>query len=71
MTEVVNLSSLDTMSFDLPPREAVIAAFEYGRGNMNTWDYPDPHQHPSFTEGAWTVACGDWCAMKAPAEAIQ
>ena len=29
-------------SYSLPPDEAVVAAAEQDRGNMNTWHYPTP-----------------------------
>jgi len=63
-TTVYNLGSEEEMVFDLPPEEAVVAAYEYSRGNMNTWDYPKPEDHPEFREGAQSVACGDWAAQK-------
>jgi hypothetical protein len=50
------------------PKEAVALAFVQLRlKNFNTWDYTNPElckQIPKIEEGKYTVACGDFCALK-------
>lgn len=66
-TVVTNLATEEEQTFSLPPDEAVVAAYEQALGNYNTWDYPKPQDHPSFVEGAQSVACGDWAVLKVTA----
>lgn len=63
MTTVTNLKTGDEQTFSLPPDEAVVAAREQEKGNVNTWEYPKPVEHPEVEYGRFTVTCGDWCAL--------
>lgn len=60
MTTVRNLATLKEMVFSLPPEKAVVAAFEYSRGNRNTWAYD--FTKAQISKSGKTVICGDWCA---------
>jgi hypothetical protein len=60
MTTVFNLSTGDVKQYSLPPREAVIAAWEQEKRNYNTWDYGK--SKAPLTIGNKTIAAGDWCA---------
>jgi hypothetical protein len=63
LTRVFNLAGNEVLGYSLPPSQAVIAAYEQlTRGNMNTWAYPKPEDHPQFVRGARSVSCGDWAA---------
>ena len=63
LTRVINLAGNEVLGYSLPPSQAVVAAYEQMvRGNMNTWDYPAPEEHPEFVRGSKSVSCGDWAA---------
>jgi hypothetical protein len=62
MTKVKNLSTGEEMIYSLCAREAVIAAFEYSHGNRNTYNYKN--SKAKLHLGQFTVAAGDWCAMR-------
>jgi len=62
MTTVRKTGTNHVMTYSLPAKEAVIAAYEYDRGNMNTWDYPK--NHTEFHESTHVVSCGNWWAEK-------
>lgn len=49
----------------ISPREAVIAAHAQAVGDWNTWGYESAWGH-LVTEGAHTVTCGDFTALKDP-----
>lgn len=53
-TEVHNLATDETLSYTLPPREAVIAAYAQSRGDFNTWDY-EKRYGKLVEKGRWTV----------------
>ena len=48
---------------DITPEQAVIAAYAQSLRDWNTWDYARKYAH-LVTEGAASVACGDFAAMK-------
>jgi hypothetical protein len=63
MTEVLNLNTGETYTYDLPPEKAVICAYEqYERKNRNTWAYD--FSETRLTIGKHTVACGNCSALK-------
>jgi hypothetical protein len=65
LTKVMNLSDEMVAEFLLPPKEAVIAAYEqFSQENYNFYTYPTFENHPQSHEGLVTVACGNWVAMK-------
>lgn len=62
-TTVVKLATGEEAVFDLPPREAVIAAYrQLTRKDFNTWQ--EPRYLLPIHEGEVSVSCGDWCALK-------
>ena len=61
ITTVTNLATGEELSFSLPIRPALIAAFEQAKGNTQTWTYPKPRD-VKFHEGKQTLALGDFCA---------
>ena len=63
ITIVTNLATREELTYMLPPEEAVIGAYEQERKNWHTWDYKKPADHPAFTRGKKSVACGDWAAL--------
>lgn len=58
-TDVLNLATGEIVTYNLPPEQAVWAAFQHGQKNRNWWIYPPP----ILTRGKRTVAAGDWCAL--------
>ena len=59
-TDVLNLATGEVVTYDLPPEQAVWAAYQQReKKNRNWWTYP----HPVLTRGKKTVAAGDWCAL--------
>ncbi|MDK2920122.1 MAG: hypothetical protein PWQ37_2855 [Candidatus Petromonas sp.] len=60
--EVVNLSTLEKRVYTMTPKEAVKAAYLQSNHDYNTWDYSKHNLH--VIEGKYTVACGDWVALK-------
>ena len=62
MAQVTNLVTCEQQVYTLPPRQAVVCAWYQAQGNFNTWDYD--YENAPVTEGKYTVACGDWCALK-------
>lgn len=67
MTEVFDLRRGEVVAtYALPPREAVVAAYQqFEQKNYNTWEYASL-PHPSLDEGKFVVACGDFSALKNP-----
>lgn len=62
MTTVYTLGGQVEQVFNLPPKEAVIAAYEQSKGNYNTWTYPD---NPDYLVwGKRTVCAGNFAALK-------
>lgn len=57
-TVVMNLLDDRTSLYDMPPDNAVVAAYEqFERNNFAVASYPDPHNHPnSQSTGAGTRA---------------
>jgi len=64
MTTVFNALNDVELTYPLPPREAVVAAYEYDRGNKNTWTYSKPEDHPYFRVGKYGYICGYWWVSK-------
>lgn len=63
-TRVLNLITQKEIYYCLPPREAVICAFEqYTLKNFNTWTY-DTDKRIMIQEGKYTFLCGDWSVLK-------
>lgn len=70
MTRVKNLLTGQIRVYDLPPAEAVVAAYEQGRGNYNTWQYPTPAEAAvRYGPSGRTVFRGDWGALLDETEA--
>lgn len=64
-TIVTNLMNNRQKAYDLPPEEAVVAAFEeFERGNTAPELHLFPQKHPFFEEHRHGFACGDWIAYK-------
>jgi hypothetical protein len=59
--DVFNLATGETLTFSLSPAEAVVAAYEFSRGNGNTWTWPNPH--PLYRRTLHGHNCGDWAAL--------
>lgn len=64
MTNVFNLLTQEELHYDLPPDEAVKAAYLQSIRRSNTWDYPSIRVH--IERGNHSVACGDFAALLAP-----
>ena len=63
LTVVRNLSTGEKVHYNLPPKEAVKAAYlQCTLNNYNTWEYDQIEVE--YREGKYTIACGDWCARK-------
>lgn len=65
IVHVFTLSNTEEMSFvGLAPKLALVAAYESGRGNMDTSTYPYRLAHyertGQFFEGLATIALGDY-----------
>lgn len=68
-TVVMNLLDDRTRQYDMAPDKAVIAAYEqFERNNFAVASYPDPQNHPEFSEHRRGYACGDWIAYKKQGE---
>lgn len=63
MSTVFNLASDKQMTYSLPAREAVIAAFAQSRGDWNTCEYEDKYAHLA-KKGANTWNIGDFAAIE-------
>lgn len=62
-TRVYNLRTRHGAWYDLPPREAVVAAYaQFECRDFNWWNYPARDYDRRVTVGKHTVTCGDWCA---------
>ncbi|AJF08164.1 hypothetical protein GSUB_16820 (plasmid) [Geoalkalibacter subterraneus] len=54
----------------LDPKEALVAAFEQGRGNFSTWTYRPADEYPiqedavAFRLGSWVVAKNSGCEVE-------
>lgn len=66
MTKVYQLGTDQEFLYDLPPAEAVVAAYERSRRNntrsKDWWAYPKPQDHPHYRRGRWGHHCGDFSA---------
>lgn len=62
MTRVIHLPTGRDIMYDLPPAQAVVAAFERNRRNSNWWGYAKPEDHPQYRRGHWGHHCGDFSA---------
>ena len=63
-TNVFNLNTGNYFPYDLPPAEAVNAAYEqFTKKNMNTWTYPNAADVVSYGPSNKTVSRGDFCAI--------
>ena len=77
LTRVVNLSTDDVLLYDLPPDQAVVAAYaQFPDGllvggsparirDACTWEYEARYGHLR-EQGLRTFACGNWCALQRP-----
>jgi hypothetical protein len=63
-TIVRNLMTKEQRRYNLSPEEAVVVAYE--RAGCNQCPYPPFEVHPEAFEGGYTVACGDFAALKEP-----
>ena len=63
MTKVLNLNTGKHTTYSLPPKEAVVAAYEQSLGNFNTWQYKAFADHPKARRGQYSVSCGDFAAI--------
>ena len=63
-TKVYHLGTSRVLEYGLPPDVAVIAAYEQGRGNGETWNYLPPELPPELKYGpsGKTVICGNYAA---------
>ena len=62
MITVHNLRTKEEVTYSLPIRDALKAAFLQGKGNFNTWEY-DQIDVP-IEESKTGIMCGDWFAFK-------
>lgn len=61
-TKVLNLSTNEELLYSLPPRQAVVAAFEQKiRHNYNIFTYD--YSKAKISQSGKTVSCGDFCAI--------
>ena len=58
MNDVTNKRTGSIQTYSLPPREALVAAWEQGRGNFNTWLYQE--SECPIEEGRWHLFAGDY-----------
>ena len=66
-TTVYNTADYEqTLTFTLPPAQAVVAAYEQSLKNYNTWNYPQPTTHPKFKSAGDVVRCGTFWAKNSP-----
>ncbi len=64
-TIVINLFDDRTRLYNMSPDKAVVAAYEqFERNNFAVASYPEPKDHPDFSEHRRGYACGDWIAYK-------
>lgn len=64
-TSVENIMDDRTVDYDLPPKRAVVAAFEqFEKDNFDFHAYPEPEHHPHFREYPKGYSCGNWIARK-------
>lgn len=62
MTNVLDLSTGNWLSFSCSPREAVIAAYAQSKGDFNTWDYTK--YNSQVVESQLFVYCNQFGAAK-------
>ncbi len=64
ITDVMNLSTGEILTYSCCPKQAVIAAYRYyTKHDANLVDPPLYYELPIF-EGKLTIACGDWGTFK-------
>lgn len=64
ITQVMNLRTGSVYSYTLPPKKAVVAAFEqYEKKNFNIWNY-DFVTHSELVETDDGFKCGNFFARK-------
>lgn len=61
MTEVLNLSTGESRTYELPPEQAVVVAYEQSCGNWSK---------ARVSTSGRTVSCGDWVALATKGEAM-
>lgn len=61
-TEVLDLATGRTLVYDLPPEEAVKAAYLQSKGDWNTWGYGK--KEVPLVYGKHTVTRGEFTAMR-------
>lgn len=54
--------SIEELSYSLPPKQALIAAYEQQLGNNSTWTYRDPSKYP-IRKGTFGYTLG-YCWVK-------
>jgi hypothetical protein len=62
MTTVLNLATGGETTYDQHPVYAVILAYQQSRGNGNWWN--EGYFDIPVLVGRFTVACGDFCALR-------
>lgn len=63
MTVVRNMHTSQELVYSIPPKEAVVAAYnQYQRNNWNTWTYLEGRA--PVMEGKYGWSCGDFWARK-------
>lgn len=61
-TNVIDLRTGTVYLYNLPPEDAVRAAFlQQDKKDYNAWDYPQ--KKVPIRRGKYTVACGDFAAF--------
>ncbi|QDP67178.1 MAG: hypothetical protein Unbinned3806contig1000_51 [Prokaryotic dsDNA virus sp.] len=53
---------MEELSYSLPPKQALVAAYEQHKGNNNTWTYKDPSKYP-IRKGKYGYTLGN-CWVK-------
>jgi hypothetical protein len=63
---IYNLRTNEVVFYDesLSIREALFAAHEYGRGQMNTWEYVEKMKAAEFMETEHHLVLGNWVVRK-------
>lgn len=66
MTDLLNMSTGEVLSFSIPPKEALRVAFEISRKRTSSIlpGLEPPLDKYHFTETPRTIALGDFCYLK-------
>lgn len=67
MIKVINLSTLEEHIYSHDnPRDAVITSYAFSKNDKHWWGFlSNGTYNHLLVEGEKTIACGDWCALKA------